>query len=86
MLNTDCYDSEYSSVFLSNCLINITKNTTFTQNNVLFTVPQQLFVVCQKEGEVELLLGQKWRLHYQMKLEQVLTLSHLQGLELMPTV
>ena len=52
----------------------IHKNITFTQNNVLFTVPQQLFVVCQKEEEVELSLGWKWRLHYQMELEQVLTL------------
>ena len=64
----------------------IHKNTTFTQINVLFTVPQQLFVVCQKEEEVEQLLGLKWRLHYQMELEQVLTLSHPRGLELMPTV
>lgn len=62
------------------------KHTAFTQINVLFTVPQQLFVVCQKEEEVELLLGQKWRLHYQMELEQVLTLSHPRGLELTPTV
>ena len=53
---------------------------------IMCRLPQQLFVVCQKEEEVELLLGQKWRLHYQMELEQVLTLSHPRGLELTPTV